>query len=201
MHASPPRRGGRRLRAGFTLVELILVMAMLLVVLSLAAPSLGRFFRGRDLDLEARRFLALTRYGQSRAVGEGVPMILWIDEEQRRYGLEAEFRYLEDDERAVEFELDAEVTFELAPLSRAALQAWDLPKALPTPIEGSQRPTQTRQLTLLRFTPDGFLSDSNPQWVVFRSARPEDANSGLWVTQSRNRLRYEIWTNEPPLLR
>ena len=62
-------------RAGFTLLELILVMATLAIVLSVAAPSLARFFRGRSLDSEARRFLTLTRYGQSRAVAEGEPMV------------------------------------------------------------------------------------------------------------------------------
>jgi type II secretion system protein H len=73
----------------FTLIELILVMTILLVVMAVAFPSLRGFFRGRNLDSEARRILALTRYGQSRAVAEGVPVVLWIDSKQRTYGLEA----------------------------------------------------------------------------------------------------------------
>lgn len=186
---------------GFTLIELILVMAMLLVVLSLAAPSLSRFFRGRDLDLEVRRFLGLTRYGQSRAVSEGVPMILWLDEEQRRYGLEAEFSYLDEDDKAVEFEVDPDVKMEVAPLLRLATAELDLPQSLPPPRLGSQRPSETRSLVMMRFAPTGFLTDSSPPWVAFRSMRDEDADRALWVTQSRNRLRYEIWTNEPPILR
>jgi type II secretion system protein H len=60
----------------FTLIELILVMTILLVVMAVAFPSLRGFFRGRNLDSEARRILALTRYGQSRAVAEGVPVVL-----------------------------------------------------------------------------------------------------------------------------
>ena len=36
-------------------------------------------FRGRNLDNEARQFLSLTRYGQSRAISEGVPVELWIN--------------------------------------------------------------------------------------------------------------------------
>ena len=62
------RRSAELRSAGFTLIELILVMAMLLIVLSLTAPSLAVFFRGRALDSEARRFMTLTHYGQSRAV-------------------------------------------------------------------------------------------------------------------------------------
>src|SRR5437763_109192 len=63
----------------FTLIELVLVMTILLIVFSVALPSLKGFFRGRNLDSEARRFLSLTRYGQSRAVSEGVSMVLWMD--------------------------------------------------------------------------------------------------------------------------
>ena len=74
----------------FTLVELILVMAILTVTISLVVPSLSRFFGGRSLDSEVQRFLALTRYGQSRAVSEGMPMMLWVDEKNSLYGLQSE---------------------------------------------------------------------------------------------------------------
>jgi len=43
----------------FTLIELMLVMAILLIVLAVSFPSLRGFFRGRNLDNEARRFLSL----------------------------------------------------------------------------------------------------------------------------------------------
>ena len=54
-------------------------MAILTITVSIAAPALSNFFRGRSLESEARRLLALTRQGQSRAVSEGVPMDLWVD--------------------------------------------------------------------------------------------------------------------------
>ncbi len=56
----------------FTLIEFILVMGLLAVVIALSAPSLSNFFRGRKLESEARRFVSVTRYGQSRAVAEGL---------------------------------------------------------------------------------------------------------------------------------
>src|ERR1035441_9122537 len=93
-------------RRGFTLIELILVMALLTIVISLTAPKLSRFFHGRTLDSEARRLLALTRSGQSRAVSEGVPMDLWVDAELGRFGLEAEPSYETSDSKAVDFTLD-----------------------------------------------------------------------------------------------
>ena len=43
----------------FTLIELILVMALLVMITSLAAPAMSGFIRGRALDSEARRLFAL----------------------------------------------------------------------------------------------------------------------------------------------
>src|SRR5947208_16892741 len=89
----------------FTLIGLVLVMTMLLIVFSVALPSLKGFFRGRTLDSEARRFLSLTRYGQSRAVSEGVPMVLWIDTRRGAYGLQQQAGYTDGDSNTVRFAL------------------------------------------------------------------------------------------------
>src|SRR5216110_2868057 len=72
---------------GFTLIELILVMAIMLVVLAVASPALSNFFRGRTLDSEARKILSMTRYGQERAVSEGIPVVFWMDVKRGIYGL------------------------------------------------------------------------------------------------------------------
>ena len=72
---------------GFTLIELIFVMALLAGVMAVAAPQLSRFVQGRDLTEESRRFLALTRYARSEAVSQGIPMELWIEPRENRYGL------------------------------------------------------------------------------------------------------------------
>src|SRR3954462_714543 len=87
----------------FTLIELILVMALLMIVLAVSAPSLQGFFKGRNLDAEARRLYSLTSYAQSRAVSEGIPMLVWFDTRQRMYGLRAASSYLPIDPKAVEF--------------------------------------------------------------------------------------------------
>ena len=99
----------RRLRikqGGFTLVELILVMALLVIAVSLVAPNLSGFARGRALNSEAKQILALMHQGQSRAVSAGVPMVLWFDTDKKKYGLEEEPGYVDKDPDAVEFELD-----------------------------------------------------------------------------------------------
>src|SRR5438132_9607959 len=105
--------GSKRNDPGFTVIELILVMAMLLIVISVAFPSLKGFFRGRNLDSEARRFLSLTQYGQSRAVSEGVPMVLWIDARRGAYGLRAQPGYTDSDGKAVEFALGDDLQVEV----------------------------------------------------------------------------------------
>src|SRR6185436_5072643 len=92
-------------RSAFTLIELILVMTVLTIAASITAPALANFFRGRTLDSEARRFLALTRQGQSRSASEGLPMELWLDVQQGAYGLEAEPSYEPEDPKAVNFTL------------------------------------------------------------------------------------------------
>jgi type II secretion system protein H len=162
-------------RKGFTLIELILLMALLAIVISLVAPRLASFFHGRALDSEARQLLALARQGQSRAVSEGIPMRLWLDKRNRAYGLEADSSYAETDTNAVAFGvgryLDLEVTETVAPTA-AELASRDKHAGLPA----------------LLFLPDGSIGERSPQSVLLK-----DQDGGtLWVAQSRNRLNYEI---------
>ncbi len=146
----------------FTLIELILVMALLVIVIAVAAPSLSRFMRGRTLDSEARRFVSLTRYGQSRAVSEGVPVVLWINTRQGSYGLRQEAGYTEQDAKAVDFLLGKDLRVEVANL-----------------------PAQLGPLAQARATRQ---TDPNTPMLRF-------PGESIWITQSRNRLNYEIHTN------
>lgn len=106
----PPGR-----RGGFTLTELILVMAVLAIVLALAAPTLSGFVRGRSLQEEARRFLALTRYSRSEAVSSSVPMKLWIDPESGDYGMKPFPGYGIEDDKTIEWNLEDNLSFEIDP--------------------------------------------------------------------------------------
>ena len=98
----------RHVRA-FTLIELILVLALLVIITSMAAPAMADFIRGRALDSEARRLMALMHAGQSRAVSEGMPMVLWVDEKQGAYGLQAETTGKNGDPKAENLTLDSNV--------------------------------------------------------------------------------------------
>jgi type II secretion system protein H len=167
----------------FTLIELILVMAMLLIVLGVAFPSLKRFFRGRNLDSEARRFLSLTQYGQSRAVSEGLPMVLWIDERRAAYGLQVQAGYTDSDSKAVEFALDHDLQVEVQ--TAVTTRSSQLNRAVPG----------VGNVPTIRFTPDGFLSESSPAGILFR----QGADDAIWIVESTNRLNYEIRTNRPSM--
>ena len=176
-------------RGGFTLIELILVMAVLTIVVSIGAPALSRFFRGRDLDSEARRFLALTRYGQSRAISEGVPMILWFDKNERTYGLKAETTFAEDDPKAKVYNVGEKISIEVE-FSADAVQA-------NRTTEFQSEKQSSDSVTTIRFEPDGSISETSPECVMF-----QEGNDGtLWVAESRNRLNYELQTSQPAYLR
>lgn len=114
-----PTARGRRpgvARRAMTLIELIAVMALLAVVMTLSAPVLSRFFRGRALTEEARRMLALTRYARSEAISRSEPMEVWINPNQRTYGLRVQTGFGSEDEKKkpVEYDLQEGLSFELA---------------------------------------------------------------------------------------
>ena len=184
----PPPRPNPARSPAFTLAELILVMALLGVVLGVAAPALGRFFQGRTLNSEARRFLGLTHYAQSRAVAEGIPMVLWLDPRERTYGLQAESSYEENDPRAIQFTLADGIVIEP---ERSALTP-----SLPNATAWRQTAVIARDQPALRFTPDGFIAPTSPERILIR----EEHVGEIWIGQSRTRLHYEIQTNHPAYL-
>ncbi len=74
---------------GFTLLELIIVMAVMVTLLAVIAPTLRNSFRQRGLDDEAVRLLAVTEYARDEAVSQGIPTQVWIDPVKGNYGAEA----------------------------------------------------------------------------------------------------------------
>lgn len=123
---------------GFTLVELILVMALLAVVAAFSAPSLARSLRQRNLDGEAARLLALSEYGRNEAISQGVPMSVWVDPKGQRMGVQPKTGFEGDDARSREFALNADIRFEL---DRTA--------------------TQGGVIEVMEFSPDGSPSSSS----------------------------------------
>lgn len=171
------RHSRRSRRSGFTLVELIVVMVLLLIVASMVAPRMSSFFRGRALSSEARRMLSLINYGQSRAVAEGVPVLLWIDTSKSTYGLESQAGYSGEDARPIAYTAEPSLTLETA--------------ASAEPMEsesGDELLGLSEGLPAIRFNPDGFFDEAGVTRIVIRQG-PEGA---LELVPTANRLSYEI---------
>lgn len=160
--------GYHRNSRGFTLMELILVLGLLAAILAIAAPSLSRFFSGRSLQEETRRFLALTQYGGNQAVSEGAPMVLWIEPRLGEYGLRPETGYPTNRHNAFHYRLrgDLELEVETAPLPQA----------------GESR------ASLIYFLPDGSISETSLFSVRIRDRREGE----VFIARSDNRLNFEV---------
>ncbi len=162
------KRTAGRCEPAFTLIELVLVMALLVAAVSVSAPMLSSFFRGRTLDSEARRLLSLTHAGQSRAVSEGMPMLLWVDASQQAYGLEQETAARTGDPKAENFSL-------------AEYLRLDAVNGPPVSVGG-------RSLPAIRFLPDGSIDESSPSSLRLVGAD----GSTLWLVEAANHLSYAI---------
>ena len=158
----------------FTLIELILVLALLVVITSLAAPAMANFIRGRALDSEARRLFALMHAGQSRAVSEGMPMVLWVDEKQGTYGLEAETTAKTGDPKAETLPVDS--TLQIAVLNI-----------------GLSAPPTFNNLPAIRFLADGTVDENSPQTLQLT----DSAGFMRWLLLNRMRTGYEISDTKP----
>ena len=163
-------------------------MAILTIVVSITAPALANFFRGRSLDSEARRLLSLTREGQSRAVSEGIPIELWVDAQQGKVGLEAEPGYEKTDAKAVDFSVENDIQIQVVNSGTSGGSSVFGSSGINASASTKPVVSNHPNLPRIRFLPDGTLDESSPQMFKFTG---RDGIS-LWVAQSRGRLSYEI---------
>ncbi len=154
----------------FTLIELILVMAILTVAAALVTPAMSSFFRGRTQEAEAQRLLSLTHYGQNRAVAEGVPISLWLNTKAGTYGLQVEPGYVDNDPKAVGFAIDKDLKIDVT--------------------SGKRQPTAASKLPAIQFRPDGTISPTSVSAVAIQ----ERDRPAILVAQAANGLNYEIQT-------
>jgi Tfp pilus assembly protein FimT len=155
-------------QCAFTLVELVLVMALLVVSVCMVAPRLSDFVRGRALDSEARRLLSLTNAGEARAVSEGMPMVLWFNGKQGTCGLEEESPLKGGDTKAEDITISDTVAI--------------------TPVStGKSVMTTFNHLPAIRFLPDGTIDEDSPGTVQL-----VEGNNSLWMLELPNHTGYEI---------
>ena len=160
----PPRRGA------FTLIELIVVMALLSIVIAIGAPRLARFFHGQTVAEEGQRLLALTRYGQSRAASEGLPMILWMNPANGTYGLRVQDGFSTEGATAPAG-TGKDVSYKLGDGLRFQFE-----QGVALPKQGAS----------ILFSPDGSIEESSLHRVVI------EQDDGDWsaIVESQNQLNY-----------
>jgi type II secretion system protein H len=156
-------------RRAFTLSELILIMALLVIITSIAVPTMSKFIRGRALDSEARRMFALMHDTQSRAVSEGVPMLLWLDGKSGTYGAAAETSGKDGDLKAEDLTVDG--TLQLSVVNT-----------------GTAGQTTFKNLPAIKFMPDGTVDETSPSAVELQDAD----GFARWLLLGKTRLGYEI---------
>ena len=159
------------------------MLVLLAIMATFVATRMGSFFRGRALNSEARRMLSLTHYAQSRAVAEGVPVVLWLNPAASTYGLtvQASFNDPAGDTHAVQYTLGPNLALEI-PATPNPAGSEEEDERVGVAVDG---------LSVIRFTPDGFFDESSPSSVVIR----QDAEGALELVQTANRLGYEIRTH------
>lgn len=177
MPGFPHAERSRRRTRGFTLVELILVMVLLTIVASFVAPRMSSFFRGRALSAEAQRLLSLTHYAQSRAVAEGVPVLLWLDPRRSAYGLEVQGAHATGVDHDIAYETDPGVTLQLPAVADAPISEDD-----------DERLGLPENVAVIRFTPDGYFDEVSVRQIILR----QGDEAALEIAPKANRLGYEI---------
>jgi len=183
------RSCGARRSEAFTLVELILVMGLLATVLAVAAPSLSKFFRGRKLDSEARRFVALARYGQSIAASEGLPMVLWIDRDLGTYGVRPQDQYLLQELPSESLRASRRNDYEAVNVTLPQFRLADN-VSFDVEILGKTN----AQFITIRLLPDGSIDEGSLRILQILQADRDDQRKieRIWIAQSRDQSRYEI---------
>jgi Tfp pilus assembly protein FimT len=179
----------RRTRA-FTLVELILVMAVLIMVVSIVMPKLSGFFGSRAVDSEAKRFIALMHYGQARAVADGVPTMLWIDPTHGAYGLEQEPGYAGRDPKEEDNTLPD------------GLKIGTSRNTIKLPVANSQtgriatgQVSQGKnKLPAIYFSPDGDINYTRSVGAV---SIQDGNNPPVWIALNSSDMSYGIQSQNP----
>lgn len=161
-------------------------MTLLMIVIGVSAPSLQHFFRGRNLDSEARRIYSLTAYAQNRAVYEGVPVLVWFDARQKTYGMRAATTYMPDDPKGIQFALDRDLQMQVR---NPVLASGTFYTPFVDPNVGN--------VPMIRFRPDGSIAETSPSAIILLQGQDDAVMIGL----NTNSVRYEILGNPYALRR
>ena len=140
-----------------TLIELILVMALLVITLTVTTPALSNFFRGRRSQEEARRLLALTRFARSEAISRGTTLELWINPQLKAYGLKPLSIAADENMKLREYQLADRLEFDI-----------------------DSRQLDNRGLGIILYLPDGTIDEGSPDAIGIK----ESAEGGVMLERA-----------------
>src|SRR5262245_53371163 len=127
------RRRAKSTDRGFTLIEILAVVAILALVAAFVVPNMGGL-RRRALRAEAQQIAAQLELARQRAIVTGVPHRVWLELDQAEYRLE----WLAADPAAVaQAEMRAEAALDVHGNTPLALSAPPAPPLDYQPIPGN----------------------------------------------------------------
>jgi len=151
----------------FTLIELVLVMAVLATVLAIVVPSLSLSFKQRHLAEEADRLLSLIEYGRDEAVSQGVPMVVWIDSDKGSFGLDAATGYTASGVSKKQYSLNDDLHFDAVKTTQS---------------------TRDGHAIAIQFAPDGSPDTSNVDSIQIA----DRSNATMVLARTADGWGYEI---------
>src|SRR4051794_17056693 len=78
------------LRHGFTLIELIFVLAIIGIVMAVIAPDFRGFIAGQSSRNAANKLVALARHARAQSIGDGSVYRLNVDTSKNEFWLDAQ---------------------------------------------------------------------------------------------------------------
>lgn len=136
------RRGGGPARSGFTLIEVMLVLMILMFVTTMAAPAISRKIEEEQLFEAGRRLEAFLREARARAMLTGHPAVARLEKG-------ALVLFSATDSANTEDRRDGVATSVLSLPGKAELRA--VPGGRAEAADGA-----AERATVIRFTPTGF---------------------------------------------
>ena len=121
--------------------------------------------------------LSLAHLAQSRAVAEGVPVLLWIDSRNSTYGIEVQGGHSGAHDRTSTYTAEPSLTLETAAATDVAMSEAD-----------DEHLGLTSDLPAIRFNPDGFFDEVSVSKITIR----QGTDGALELVPTANRLGYEI---------
>lgn len=79
---------GRNGEAGFTLIELMVVIALMVIILGISTTFFSKSFSGAKLGAAAIELSAIMRHAKMLAINKGETQTVFIDFDTGRYGIE-----------------------------------------------------------------------------------------------------------------